>query len=460
MGVNTRIKQDNTYLNYLTRVINDGGSYELVPLYQYKEQYDKLQLFNPVLFLFPSAQKNNNLYTVTPNNLSGFTMSRNSVGVFFNKTRNLQIAQNNQPLIEWDPSNLEFGGVKIEPALTNSLPNNNTSLLTQSSVISNTLLLNEFGDGVNGFNLIQVSGTFLSQSYQIGPTLNIQSGSVVTYNTIIKNPSGNLYGFNATSLVNILIYNFNTLTTNNINNDNRILSSYINQIGDNTYRIGFSASATTSIQFFQARQGLIRFTSNNPPTADGSFTIGLPTIIVTNNGGYNSKTLIPTSGVTVTKQEDILLSPLLNYNTTQWSVFFDIEYLYDFVSQTGDVSADPLIWYFRRLNNSAVNFWNQNAQQNLGSFTFSPANSVKRFRGIISFNGSTISTFVNGTKIGNQITPTNPTPFQNFLNTNTYRIRSSKVNLINTLDSGHLIRFVAAYDYQLNDEQSINLTRF
>jgi hypothetical protein len=461
MGVNTRIKQDNTYLNYLTRVINDGGSYEPVPLYQYKEQYDKLQLFNPVLFLFPSAQKNNNLYTVTPNNLTGFTMSRTSTGNYFNRNGNLLTAQNNEPRLSYLGSTRLFQGVLIEPSSTNRVLNNVSYSaswdISNVHQITDDLFLFNSGKNLKVLTNDSISSNATSMCIRQGITIFSGVNSLSFYvKQTTSHGSISVWGFE--SVVGSYSVNFdvNTLTVSRVQTSAR----YTNRIGGVVplgnnifycYEIFTSSvSGSTSLGF--------------SPTTSGSQTMvagqEISISCIQLEGQYPTS-FIPTTGTNVTRSVDSLSSPILNYNTNQWSVFFDIEYLYDFTKpETADVSANPLIWYFRRLNNSAVNFWNQNAQQNLGSFTFSPANSVKRFRCIISFNGSTINTFINGVKIGDQVTPTNPTPFQNFLNTNTYRLVTTKGNLMGMFDGPHTIRNMVIYDYQLNDEQSINLTRF
>jgi hypothetical protein len=167
---------------------------------------------------------------------------------------------------------------------------------------------------------------------------------------------------------------------------------------------------------------------------------------------------IPTTTVTVARNGDNIQSPLLNYNTSAWSIFFEIEYLYDFAAQNGDVSGNPLWWYLRRLNTTSVNFWNQADQQNLGTYTFSPANSQKRFKCILSFNGSTINTFINGTKTGNAITPPSLSTFQTLFSAGTNKIQFTKVDLMAAMDASHIVRFAATYDYQLDDQSSIFLT--
>jgi hypothetical protein len=167
---------------------------------------------------------------------------------------------------------------------------------------------------------------------------------------------------------------------------------------------------------------------------------------------------IPTVNTTVGRNGDDIQSPFLNYSTSAWTIFFEIEYLSDYVANNGDISGNPLYWYFRRLSSTQVNFHNQADQQGLGTYNFSPANSQKRFKGIISFNGSTINTFINGTKTGTSITPTSLSTFQNLFSAGINRIRSTKVDLIGALDNSHVVKFIATYNYQLDDQSSIFLT--
>jgi hypothetical protein len=167
---------------------------------------------------------------------------------------------------------------------------------------------------------------------------------------------------------------------------------------------------------------------------------------------------MPTANTTASRGVETITSPLLNYSTSQWSIFFDIEYLSDYVANTGDISGNPLYWYFRRLSSTQVNFHNQADQQGLGSFGFSPANSQKRFKCILSFNGSTINTFINGTKTGTSIAPPSLSIFQTLFSAGINRVISTKVNLVGALDSSHVVKFIATYNYQLDDQSSIFLT--
>jgi hypothetical protein len=460
MGVNTRNRQDINYLNYIRRVVNDGGSFEQVPLVQYKEQYDKIMMYNPVLHLFPTSQKNNNLYTITPDNLTGFTTTRSTTGNYFNKNGVMITAPNNTPRLSYVGSTNIFQGVLIEPVSTNRVLNNlsyssawNTSVIHQ---ITNDLFL--LNSGKNLKVNINDSINSNSNSMCISQSITIFSGAN-TLSFYIKKTSDHgsigLWGFSAISGSSYSVgFDVNTLTVfRPVTSDrftNRVAG--ITPLGNNIFycyeTFTSSFSGTTSLGFSPTSSGSQSMVAGQEISISG---IQLE--------GSNPTSFISTSGSSVTRSGDNIFSPILNYNSNQWSSFFEIEYLYDFRGQNADVSASPLIWYFRRFNASGVNFWNQNAQQNLGSLSFSN-NSQKRFRCIISFNGSTISTFVNGTKVGNQITPTNPTPFQNFLNTNTYRIVSAKANLDNSVDSPHIVKGIAVYNYQLDDEQSINLTRF
>jgi hypothetical protein len=232
MGVNTRIKQDNTYLNYLTRVINDGGSYEPVPLYQYKEQYDKLQLFNPVLFLFPSAQKNNNLYTVTPNNLTGFTMSRTSTGNYFNRNGNLLTAQNNEPRLSYLGSTRLFQGVLIEPSSTNRVLNNVSYSaswdISNVHQITDDLFLFNSGKNLKVLTNDSISSNATSMCIRQGITIFSGVNSLSFYvKQTTSHGSISVWGFE--SVVGSYSVNFdvNTLTVSRVQTSAR----YTNRIG-------------------------------------------------------------------------------------------------------------------------------------------------------------------------------------------------------------------------------------
>ena len=449
----------NSYYNYLIRVINDGGSYTTVPLNQYNTQYDKIMLYNPYSVLFPSSQKNNNLYTITTT-FSGFTSTRTSVGNYFDVNGRFLTADNNIARLSYVGSTQLFQGVLIEPSSTNRLLQTLSysspwSISGRHQIIDDLFLLNS---GKNMRVLIADSLNTDANSMCIRQPITINQG-VNTLSFYVKKTTNHgsigVWGFESGGSYSIN-FDINTLAVTRPQTSAR----FTNRIGgviplgsDNFYCYEIftsSVTGTTTLGF--------------SPTTSGSQTMvagqEISISCIQLEGNYPTS-FIPTTATTITRSNDIISSPTLNVNTTQWSVFFEIEYLYDFTNgQTFDVSSSPLIWYFRRFNTTSVNFWNQNDQQNFGSLTFSPANSVKKFRCIISFNGSTINTFINGTKTGDQVTLTDPTPFQNFFNSNTYSVRTLKGGLIGVNDSTHAIKFIALYTYQLDDTTSINLTTF
>lgn len=448
---------DNTYNNYLINAINDGGSYEQVPLWQYRNQYNNILSYSPVLFLFPSTKKNNNLYTIIPNSLSGFTTTRSSTGSYFNRNGNLLSAQNNEPRLSFVGSTGVFQGVLIEASSTNrmlqTLSYSSPWLFSVTHQNTNDLFL--FNSGKNLKVLVNDSINANAASMCMRQSITIFSGvnSLSFYvKKTTEHSSIGVWGFDSGGSYSVG-YDVNTLTVSRPSTTSRFTNRVggITPLGNNIfycYEIFTSSfSGVTTLGF--------------SPTTSGSQSMvagqEISISCIQLEGQYPSS-FIPTTATTITRSTDLIISPTLNYSSTRWSVFFDIEYLYDFTSaQTGDVYSNPLIWYFRRLNSSSVNFWNQADQQNLGSLVFG-ANAVKRFRCIISCNGSSINTFINGTKTGTSIVPTSLSSFQNFLNSNTYSVRSSKVNLMGSFDGGHVIRFISVYDYQLDDTSSIILT--
>jgi len=447
---------DVTYYNYLTNVINDGGSYEQVPLFQYKEQYDKVMTYNPVISLFPSTQKNNILYTITPN-LSGFTTTRASTGNYFNRFGNLLTAQNNNPRLSYIGSTGIFQGVLIEASSSNRVLQSLSYSSPWASSLSQQITDDRFLLN-SGKNLKVLTNTSINSNLAANCIFQTFTGNqgvnVLSFYLKKTTDHGSIgvWGFDSNGSYSVG-FDVNTLTVSrpqtNVRYTNRV--GGITPLGNNIfYCYEIFTSSVSGSTFF----GFSPTTSGSQSMVIGQ-EISISCIQLEDQ--YPTS-FIPTTATTMTKSADVISSPILNYNTTQWSVFFDIEYLYDFTSsQTGDVYTNPLIWYFRRLNSSSVNFWNQTDQQNFGSFTFT-ANTVKRFRCVLSFNGSTINSFVNGTKIGTNIIPPTSAPFQNFLNSNTYSLRSGKANLMGTFDSPHIIRFISVYNYQLDDASSINLT--
>jgi hypothetical protein len=182
------------------------------------------------------------------------------VATYFDANNRLQIAQNNEPRLEWDPITNTYGGLILEGSFTNNITNNNSNILIAqgggSSYSTPIRLDNEFGDGVNGFYMSHTSGTFLSASYTLGNSqFSVASGSSLHYSTIIKNPSGD-FGVNL-STIGLVYYNFSTLQSRNVGDNTNITNHSISKIGDNAYKLSANFITPNGVQFFQNRQGII-----------------------------------------------------------------------------------------------------------------------------------------------------------------------------------------------------------
>lgn len=298
-----------------------------------------------------------------------------------------------------------------------------------------------------GLNLVSSTTYTASVFVKKSATTNNKTFSFY-YNNNVSSPNNGEYR----AVVNLTNLTITTTPTGTITTGRpTIISSLLSDYGSGWYRVIVIFTTGSSAGNSNCEIG---FLANGEVVDFDAWGAQLET-------GTNATSYIPTTTATATRNADLIASNLLNYNTTSYSIFFDIEYLADFrdsTTQSGDISASPLIWYFRRLNSTSVNFWNQNAQQNLGSFSFSPANSQKRFKGCLVFNGSTISTFINGVKIGNQITPTTLAPYTTFLNSGTYRLVTTKVNLVGGFDASHLVRLMYILPTNITDAQAINIT--
>ena len=466
MAVNTKIPLDNNYQSYLRRAIADGGTYEPVPTVQFIDQYNRILAYNPSLVLFPSTKKAGFLYATTPNAASSnFTASRSSnSGSYLNGSGVLKFAPANEPRLTYTVSAPnQFKGLLIEPASKNwhlysqTMGANMGTFGTTQPTNSIALDVVSPEGAYNAAKVIGGSGSAGSWGiFSIIPQ-GILSGSSICGSVFAKAGSNSTFAINYANQAGT-----GTTTTyfNLSNGTTPTAGAKVEDWGNGWYRcimapltINASASANFNLGVY-VTPNTSSLTWSTDFTGKSMYFYG----IQLENYSF-ATSLIPTTNVTASRSLDNVLSPLISSSTSQWTIFFDIEYQTDYIAFTGDVNGSPLIWYFRRLNSTSVNFWNQNAQQNLGSFTFSPANSQKRFKCILSFNGTTINTFINGTKTGNQIAPTNIAPFQTLFSAGTNRIQFTKVDLIGAMDGPHLIRFAATYDYQLDDQSSIFLTQ-
>jgi hypothetical protein len=419
------------YYQYLNRVLSDGGQFVKPDANEIQSQIQTILDYNPSIFIFPTPQKIDKNYSIIPNSASGdFTFTRSSSGSYFDKNLILQTGQPNQPRLYFDTGSGDFEGLLIERNLSN--------LILRSEEFENAYWP-KFSSTITTSSAIAPDGMMTADKITITSNLNdaVLIRKSFTQNTTIQ--VGKTYTFSiwmkSDEPINIrLDINDSPTVLHAVDTEWKRYS--VTRVNTNQYQFGdFIDIATVADQL------------NKYVYVWGAQL----------EEGPSMTSYVKTTDTQITRQVDTLSSPLLNFNTTQWSVFFEIKYLNNYLADNGDVYASPLIWYFRRLGTTSVNFWNQNAQQNLGSFSFT-ANSVKRFKAMMCFNGSTISTYINGTKTGNQIVPTNLSPYQNFLNSNTYKIATSKLDLGLGRDQPHVLKFLCVFPNSFTDSEALKLT--
>jgi hypothetical protein len=454
------------WVNYNQRVLLSSGQYVYVQYDEFANEYEILKDSDPSILTFPFGYKTSVLFSTIPQNGTGdFSLSRNGSASYFDQNGIIGVQGNNVPRVSFNPTTQDYEGVYVEK--------NSTNLFTYSQDFNNPIWLVSDGAGIRATifpeAVISPDGT-LNASLLVPSTLpNTEhpmryNGSAISASvwtstfswSIFVKPAGNNYFGLRTNVNNVWSAVFFNLSNGTVYSASENYTSYgIQALENGWFRCYVVAPNSTiqSIQHISSPNGSVSFTGDG---TSGTYIWGAQLEV-----GEFMTSYIPTAASQVTRPVDSYESPALNYSTSQWGIFFDIEYLFDMINEdhdTADVSMNPLIWYFRRLTKSSVNFWNQNAQQNLGSFTFSPANSVKRFKGIITFNGSTISTFVNGTKVGNQITPTNLSPFSTLFSSGLNKFRTSKTGLGLALDSAHVLKASSIYTRYIEDAEAIDLT--
>jgi hypothetical protein len=91
-----------------------------VPSADYFPTLNLLEEYGASLILLPQLVGSGSLPVYHPNDGSAdFTVSRNSIGTYFDRDGILRIAQPNEPRLDYDPITREFKGVLVEPQVTN-----------------------------------------------------------------------------------------------------------------------------------------------------------------------------------------------------------------------------------------------------------------------------------------------------------------------------------------------------
>jgi len=298
-GTNYNIGEINK--NFENRVNLDNGNLVKLSGQNYRNGFDPVKL-NPSLLMFPKAFKTGKVYSVFPENgLGDFTVSRNGTATYFDKSGILRIAQINEPRLEFDPSNGQYQGVKVEPSATNFIGANNLSLNTGSAFISKISLSNEFGPGVNGFQLTQQPGQNIGQFACIigNGDVDHRSFNNLLLTFLIKNPTTNFFGYAITGAVGERWINLSNISSNPEN-------TKVRQLPNNTFLIEITISAATnfSFQFSQFRMGMVSGV-NQLGTVTGSFIIGGVTLLYSTSP-ITSSSIILTSSSSSTRPADII----------------------------------------------------------------------------------------------------------------------------------------------------------
>jgi hypothetical protein len=440
------------YQKFLKKIEREGENLSIVPSQEFANTLNLLEDYGASLILLPRGGESGSLYTYKPYDGSAdFTVTRNSIGTYFDRDGILRIAQPNVTRLDYDPETREFKGVLVEPQVTNRFTNNNTNLVVQNSYSSSSILLNEFGD-FNGFMLNQNAGSFLSFSYTIGTSqFPVPENSVITYSTIIKNPSSQFYGLGF-SFLPIVIFDFFNLNVNILNNSNRVLFSEIKKIHHNTYLINIIFTNTELIQFFQARQGLVNsFTSQVP--VNGNFIIGLPTLSVSSSFTPISS-LIPTQGSQATRTADVIqrlnAQNLIGQSEGAIYVEFIMNFSLDFNKIVFGVSqGNTRILSIGTQNNRVVlirRFVTNYFSQMFGP-TFNTGDTIKV---CVVYTNTVQKLFINGVQISITSVDYTDTVFN--------QINNSGDGIFQT-NTGTNNKISSLFTRALTDEEAINLTK-
>jgi hypothetical protein len=275
-----------------------------VPSADYYPTLKLLEDYGASLILIPQQIGNGVLPTYLPNDGSAdFTVTRNSIGTYFDRDGILRVAQPNQPRLDFDPITREYKGVLVEPAATN--------LFLHSEKFEEGVWLNSDVAGVRVFKFdnqaIAPNGT-LTAGLIVPSSLpntehpmrynNLSIPSSVFQNpfswSIFVKPAGyNFFGLrtNVNNVWSLAMWNLQTGTPFSISNN--YTNSFIQRLPNGWYRVGVTAPNSTipSIQHISSPNGSISFTGNE---VDGTYIWGAQLETGTVITSY-----IPTSGTTV-----------------------------------------------------------------------------------------------------------------------------------------------------------------
>jgi len=451
-----------------------------VPSADYFPTLNLLEEYGASLILLPQLVGSGSLPVYHPNDGSAdFTVSRDSIGTYFDRDGILRIAQPNEPRLDYDPETREFKGVLVEPSSANLF-------LWSEKMNNNFWFYNQFSTGIFNFG-IGPDGNLSATRFGAG---TFSDGGKSIGNGSTFNNSQIIVPVNSLVTMSIFVkklevrYVSLSVSGNNIDNTIRIITTFDLDTGTRTNIIrGTSTSnplgeASSSIQKLPNGWYKITLTDrlqNDSTLARGSLSlhnIPNPTIFNGYPGnddgvliwgaqlelGSRATSYIPTSGATVTRfQDDIRRNNISHLiGQIEGSVFVEFKF-----NTLNDGVVRRIFYMNESSHSNSISI--ERTGVNLLRFTIRVNSEVqninietgildKNYRIVVNYSEDVIKIFMNGILLRNVI--------------NLVGIMDSINNIgFLRLDGGGIgvsdspIKSFSLFTRTLTDEEAINLTK-
>lgn len=300
---------------------------------------------------------------------SGGSFTRNSIATYFDSTGTLQTAATNQPRFDYDPLTHAPKGILIEESRTNSLRNGN-----MSGAIAGTSTLPTYwtlgGAGLSSGNLSQQITSIGNENgipyvdYRLYGT-PVTSGELVMYlDSVSYIPASTgqtwtstFYAKLAGGSTNNIVFSNNVYGRKSDGSFNEANSGLIYVPTSTFTKYTHTYTLTNALTAYTVSSFGIRYTSGQP--VDVTLRIGGAQL----ERGVFPTSYIPTTGVAVTRQADILTIPTGSwYNLSAGTVYGDISW-----GSTSGTSYPMLVRFDDTTNAERWNFF---YDQNIGRIGF------------------------------------------------------------------------------------------
>jgi hypothetical protein len=441
---------------YFNRVVSTGGTIQARPVDYNPAQINKLASLNPTILLFPSAYKNNSLYSLISSiGTTDITSSRASSASYFDSKGILQVVNNNIPRFDYNPLTSTFNGILLDPPVMNYFSGTsdiNTYWTKQANCTEPDTIM-----GYPGLKLMVTQSGDINNNASFTlvrrSTFNIRSGSNV-FSMLVKTSTSHgsvgVWVYSPVSASYSVGFDVNTLTISRP----QTFSNFTNRtgsivpLGNNSYLCW--EKFTSDFVMNNLQIGISPTNSGTQTMTSGSvISVAAPQLTQTK---YLYST-IPTTTNSGSIAQDTLSTPPLSGSAT-WALIYEV-YLPDlFDKQYLILNGNPLYFYLRRTGAQTINFWNQSgAQQSFGNCSYT-GNIV---RAGMSWDGTQMSTIVNAGTINKTTAINSGSVFTNF--SGSIQAASINVGTVNDPTTAPLyFRSLAVYNYALSDAQLTNLT--